>query len=293
MTFKQACEYFTHYVKENTDLPKLWEAGDEMESDCLQDEYPHVEQMANTLTIMEWGHRSRDEYVGIALTTTDITKSPFSVQVNDRGGVYHGHGSMTLTSAMEIASVCMFMLNHSADTRVTEAEVERLRHNVEALEEQTEALANENSELRSKNNTLRSQMGTLIETATSGYEEGNWHNMVSKPQSWRPPNENELIRLAEHIDRYWYDNEPMENDGVSDHAKNLVSESYMIVLEGWSSVVSRVEDKALFMLHNSDGLFGLYLFNDDDQGMKEVKQRPQMLAEDSDNSVVVSFGDDR
>lgn len=286
MTRATVGKTITQYVRESVNIPDTWTSAEKLESDIFHKTYPRRNPQSGVHIINEWGHDETDAYVSLGFELHD-EDAQFGIDVlSPNSALWHAHGVDGLDPAIEATEVAIYMMQHAITAGVFE---EDESNRVDELEEAYEAEKNRAKTLESKNEILRNQINILTETMTTGYDEGNWHGYNTRDQIWRPPTNEEIKRLALHVDEYWHDHEPDDLSEVSLETRNVIEEIYMIVLDDYHSVVTGVEDKTLFVMNKTDGAYVCYLFNEDDVGLKTVAQRPEMYDDTRFGETVVSF----
>lgn len=262
-----------------------------MDTHNTPDSYPHEDGMGAGILIFEWYHESREECIQLSYAPHEGIQ--FGIEVVTKHSTLHGHASETLSGATEACSVSMYMMNHFAFlSEQDDSDVEELKERIEELEEVADGEQSRRQTLEEKNRLLRTQMNSLIETSTTGYDQGNWRGMIQRPQFWRPPTNQEIREVAFHIDLHWHGNEPDSEDDVSDPSKKLVADSYLIVLEDIEFKHTQNGTKLLFMHNKTAGEYTTFIWEHDGSTV-EIAQRPTMRNRDHSSEQTLWFGFDK
>lgn len=274
----------TEYIKAEVSHPDDWIKGDSYDGDYSPDSYPTTYSVDIGCILYEWYHETREEHIQFGCVGDHEVHS-FSISIISGGGMYHAHGAANFERAIEACSTAMFMMNHAAHSNKREAENTReLRERIEELEEACDAHSKRANTLESKNETLRNQLTTLINTVSTGYDEGNWYGMIEQPQIWRPPTSDEIRTVTKFIDNNWYtDKEPDEGE-LSYDAKEDVQSSYLIVLDDFNAIRDHFQDKMLIYFSGVDGLFTTF-FWDEHSRVHQINQDEQMRNVGENNSI--------
>lgn len=279
----------TGYIIESVETPDDWYPVTEENEDDGQRVYPEEQPMAGTVLLMGWRHKRRPEEVILGVAPEGHEGFGIDIQIDT--GTYHAHGAKNLEGACEAVSMATYMLNHGAyeHQRSSERE-EELQDTVEALREQVNTYKSRAEYYESKNDMLRSQMNTLINTMSSGYDDGDWRGMVQRSQQWRPPSREELLDLAIFIDRKWYENSTEDEDDISKGARSDVSEAFIIVLDGFApfpennDLWDEYEARLMFYHEPSQGMYSVFMWNEAEDLIYEVLQA-EAMKENSSNDL--------
>lgn len=261
-------------VERSVSHPDSWIPGDEVDSYNSSKSYPDLDMASGGIKLFEWLHETREESVEVWFNPSEDT--PYAIEVITSQSTLHGHGSCSWSGAMEACSVSMYMMNHFAFlSEQDDSEVEALKERIEELEEAADGEQSRRQTLEEKNELLRSQLNTLIETGTTGYDQGNWRGMIQRPQFWRPPTTEEILNLAFFIDKNWHGKDPESREDVTEVTKDFVSDSYIIVLDDIEFKHTQNGDQLLFMHNRPAGEYSTFLLSDE-KDMIEIAQRPTM-----------------
>ena len=109
---KRASRLYLRRIQQEVSLPRGWV---EANSDQFGDEYydfPEYDHCTGSLRAYAWRHEDRDEAVELWIGDAE-EGAPYGIQAEIDQAMYHGEGTDTLETAVEIASCMMYMMNHA------------------------------------------------------------------------------------------------------------------------------------------------------------------------------------